>query len=423
MIAAEWIKGTLPRSWSVVRLRDHVIVINGYPFDSQLFSVDTGIPLVRIRDIASQETEVRYAGDIVPEALLSGGEILIGMDGDFNVARWKGAEALLNQRVCSVRPTRTVDARFLFYVLPAPLELINEFTYSTTVKHLSSFDVLKIRIPFPPLREQCAIADYLDRETARLDALVAAKERVIGLLAEKRRSLITRAVTRGLDPRAPLRDSGIPWLGEIPAHWDAIPLIWLTQPDRPIMYGIVLPGPDVGEGIPILKGGNVRPSRMYLESLARTTPEIEAPYARARLRASDLVYSIRGSICDCEIVPSELEDCNITQDVARVAPRSDVDAAWLRYALVCTPIREALAAGSLGAAVRGINICDLKRVRIPTPPPGEQALLVVHLTKTLTRMGMLAQATEQTIALIKERRAALIAAAVTGQIEIPEAIA
>ena len=78
-----------------------------------------------------------------------------------------------------------------------------------------------IELPFRRSHEQRAIADYLDRETARLDGLVAAKERVLGLLAEKRRALITRAVTRGLDPRAPLRDSGIPWLGEIPAHWRA----------------------------------------------------------------------------------------------------------------------------------------------------------------------------------------------------------
>ena len=85
--------------------------------------------------------------------------------------------------------------------------------------------------------EQRAIADYLDRETARLDGLVAAKERVLGLLAEKRRALITRAVTRGLDPRAPLRDSGIPWLGEIPAHWEtASELKWLFR-DRDERYG------------------------------------------------------------------------------------------------------------------------------------------------------------------------------------------
>ena len=84
-------------------------------------------------------------------------------------------------------------------------------------------------VPVPPLPQQRAIADYLDRETARLDALVAAKERVLGLLAEKRRALITRAVTRGLDPRAPLRDSGIPWLGEIPAHWRSMRLRFLMR--------------------------------------------------------------------------------------------------------------------------------------------------------------------------------------------------
>lgn len=128
MIAGEWIRTELPRSWKVARLRDQAKVVNGYPFDSELFTADTGLPLVRIRDIASADTEVRYAGDPVPEALLEGGEILVGMDGDFNVARWQGGEALLNQRVCCVRPGPTIDGRFLYYVLPAPLSLINEFT-------------------------------------------------------------------------------------------------------------------------------------------------------------------------------------------------------------------------------------------------------------------------------------------------------
>jgi type I restriction enzyme S subunit len=192
----------------------------------------------------------------------------------------------------------------------------------------------------------------------------------------------------------------------------------LTQPDRPIMYGIVLPGPDVGDGVPILKGGNVRPDRMKLASLARTTPEIESPYARARLREGDLVYSIRGSIGDCELVPRELQGSNITQDVARVAPRADISASWLRYSLLSEPIRQALASGSLGAAVRGVNIFDLKRARVPTPPLDEQESLVKYLTTSLDRLDSLASQTQLTIALSNERRAALIAAAVTGKIDV-----
>src|SRR5688572_24084707 len=104
MIRSEWIRTELPPTWKIARVRDHAMITNGYPFDSKLFTPDIGMPLVRIRDIFNAETEVFYSGEPVPEALLEGGEILIGMDGDFNVARWKGGPALLNQRVCSLQP-------------------------------------------------------------------------------------------------------------------------------------------------------------------------------------------------------------------------------------------------------------------------------------------------------------------------------
>ena len=91
---------------------------------------------------------------------------------------------------------------------------------TTGIQNLDTDTYFNQKVPFPPLTQQRTIAAYLDRETARLDALIAAKEHVLGLLTDKHRAFITRAVTRGLDPGAPLRDSGIPWLGEIPAHWE-----------------------------------------------------------------------------------------------------------------------------------------------------------------------------------------------------------
>lgn len=196
----------------------------------------------------------------------------------------------------------------------------------------------------------------------------------------------------------------------------------LVDEARPIMYGIVLPGEDVGVGIPIVKGGNVKPSRLHLPSLARTTPEIEAPYARARLRAGDLVYAIRGTIGDCEPVPTELEGANITQDVARVAPREGVNGSWLRHALLSKPVREALACGSLGAAVRGINIFDLKRVRIPVPPSEERDAIARLLDSDARAIDDLAAGARASIALLRERRAALISAAVTGRIDVRAAV-
>lgn len=270
----------------------------------------------------------------------------------------------------------------------------------------------------PPLSEQTQIAAFLERETAKTDGLIAEQQRLIELLKEKRQAVISRAVTKGLNPKAPMKPSGVEWLGDVPEHWVVTPLKWLTDPARPIMYGIVLPGPDVGEGIPILKGGNVRPSRMNLQSMARTTPAIEAPYARARLKEGDLVYSIRGSIGDCERVPADLEGANITQDVARVAIAKGICASWARWALLASAIRDDLAIGSLGAAVRGINIFDLKRASIPTPPVGEQAAIAAFIDSETAKLEQLSTEARRAIDLLRERRTTLISAAVTGQIDV-----
>jgi len=118
----------------------------------------------------------------------------------------------------------------------------------------------RIQLPIPDLEEQASIAAFLERETAKIDALVTEQEKLIELLVEKRQALISHTVTKGLKADARLKDSGVEWLGQMPAHWTVTPLKWLTDPKRPIMYGIVLPGPDVGEGVPILKGGNVKKS-------------------------------------------------------------------------------------------------------------------------------------------------------------------
>ncbi len=179
---------------------------------------------------------------------------------------------------------------------------------------LSQYAIDNVGVLLPPLQEQQAIAAFLDRETAKIDALIAEQRRLIELLKEKRQATISHAVTKGLNPEVPMKDSGVEWLGNVPRHWMLKPLQHLTPTSRPIMYGIVLPGPNVEEGIPSVKGGDVRPHRLRLDLLNRTTYEIEASYSRSRLVAGDIVFSIRGSIGDAEIVPAEIEGANLTQD-------------------------------------------------------------------------------------------------------------
>jgi type I restriction enzyme, S subunit len=319
------------------------------------------------------------------------------------------------------RPRRDlVDARFLQRCLQATG--IRDQFYSRAVGvtrfALGLSEVGDALVPVAPLTAQRSIAAFLDRKTAAIDQLIGKKERLIELLQEKRQALITQAVTKGLDPSAPMKDSGIESLGNIPTHWRATRLMHLTPVHRQIMYGIVLPGPDVEAGIPIVKSGNCIQARLRPELLSRTTPEIEAPFARARLRPDDIVYAIRGSIGMAAIVPADLEGANLTQDAARIAPRTGINPRWLLYAVQSHAVWSQLAAGVLGATVKGINIRDLKRPFVPAPPRHEQDLIVKELDLAVHRLDALSAATDESIKRLDEYRQALISAAVTGQIDV-----
>jgi len=220
-----------------------------------------------------------------------------------------------------------------------------------------------------------------------------------------------------------MKDSGVEWLGEIPAHWEVKRLWHLTPSDRRIMYGIVLPGPNVDDGVPIVKGGDVSPERLRLERLNRTTREIESGYARSRLRGGDLVYAIRGSIGEVAMVPGELEGANLTQDAARIAYTSATHGPWLVHALKSSAVFAQLEAGALGATICGINIRDLKRACMVVPPHVEQRAIAAFLDRETARIDALVAKVRDAIERLKELRTALISAAVTGKIDVREEVA
>jgi type I restriction enzyme S subunit len=197
----EWL-GEVPEHWRILPVGAVATVVNGYPFDSGAFNTEAGLPLVRIRDLGKCTTEVLYSGVPVRQAEISSQDVLIGMDGDFNVGRWRGdGVALLNQRMCCIRGESPSLTRLLEYLLPIPLDAINAVTFSTTVKHLSSSQVAKTRFAIPPPGEVTAILAFLDRETAKIDGLVNEAQSAITLLTERRSALISAAVTGQIDVR------------------------------------------------------------------------------------------------------------------------------------------------------------------------------------------------------------------------------
>ena len=418
----------MPEHWAVTRLRDVAELINGYPFDSELFDQSEGIPLVRIRDLFTLATEVKWSGDPVPAAEIGDGDILIGMDGDFKVAWWTHGPALLNQRLCCARALSAgISQRFLFYCLPFPLRALNEVTYATTVKHLSSLDVLKFRLPLPPPHEQRAIASFLDRETGRIDGLVEKKRLLIERLEEYRTALITRTVTRGLPPEAAraagldpsprLKASGVEWLEDVPANWRVVRLKNIAQ----IRYGLGEPPPEDHDGPPIIRATDVKSGEIKAEGLLRVNADAVPRGRNAFLTAGEILVVRSGAYTgDSAIVPPEYEGSVAGYDiVVRVTAGNPKFVAW--QLLGGTVLDAQFQLRSMRAAQPHLNADDIGETWIVFPPLREQALLSAHLDDESLRVSAVVGQTTKAIDRLLEYRTALISAAVTGKIDVRKA--
>lgn len=428
----DWL-GPIPATWDMARLKHRCRFFGGgTPAKDNAGYWSGDIPWVSPKDMKADVVEDSEE-HISEEGLRNSATRLVGSGAVLVVVR-SGIlrraipvainlrPVALNQDMKAVIPDSGLLADYLAFVIRGNQEaLLAEWRKAgATVESLEQDLLANQLVPIPPVPEQQAIAAFLHRETAKIDALVEKKERLIELLDEKRAATITRAITQGLDSRSPMKDSGVAEIGQIPAHWEAKRLKHLTPDDRPIMYGIVLPGPNVDDGVPIVKGGDVAPGRLRLDLLNRTTPEIESGYRRSRLKAGDVVYAIRGSIGMAEIVPPEVAGANLTQDAARVAPAHGVSSQWLLFALKSRSVFAQLDSGAVGATIRGINIRDLKRAVIPVPPGGEQVAMASQLLRDSAAFDSLVGKVREAGQRLREYRTALISAAVTGKIDIRE---
>lgn len=324
---------------------------------------------------------------------------------------WQGAVGISSYRgivsghyIC-FRPHHSENSRFLNYLFRS-LPYTALFTKLSRGVRPSQIEIDNdglqvLPVVLPEHRKQHLIADHLDRETSRFEALIAKKRRMIELLLEHESALTDELVWRTPYPQVPLKR--------------------LVPEDRKIMYGIVLPGENMESGVLLVKGGDVKPGRLRPDLLSRTDVEIERRYVRSRLKAGDLLFAIRGGIGDVEITPPTISGANITQDVARISPGPQVDPSWLLYALRSTSTQRDVLRRITGATIRGINIEELERIQLPLPPLSVQREVVEHLQRKLTPSELIRNRLRRQADLLTEHRQALITAAVTGELELPGA--
>jgi type I restriction enzyme S subunit len=323
-----------------------------------------------------------------------------------------------------LRPSPQLDKRFLFYAtLTHPFRKLGESTMygAGGQKRVSDDFIRDLTWPIPPLDEQRAIATYLDRETEHIDALIDKKQRLIDLLEEKRTALISRAVTEGLDDDVEMQDSGVEWLGEIPAHWDTVKLKFLS----PTQTVGVVQNPssyfDPEGAVPFILGNNISVQGIDVEEAPRITEESNRELQSTMLRAGDLVAVRVGDPGVTAVIPPELDRSNCGS-VLIIRQDEDFNSTWLAHVMNSRVGEAQIDIVEYGAAQRQFNLGHAVNFRFPVPPKDEQNEIARYLDRKAEHIDSLVDKVRDAIDRLKEYRTALISAAVTGKIDVRDKV-
>ena len=324
-------------------------VLSGFAFKSQQFG-DTGLPIARIRDVVRGFAETYYEGDYDEKYVLESGDILIGMDGDFNLAHWKGGKALLNQRVCKVIPKEDIiDAGYLYYYLPIKLKEIWQSTPFVTVKHLSVKQINDIDIPLPPLPIQKQIAAVLEKADT-LRSQCKQMERELNQLAQS----------------VFLEMFGDPVTN--PKGWGLIPCKELC---RQITVGIVVKPSSyyVEDGVPALRSLNVRDNRINRENWVYFDPVVnETQLQKTRVYTGDVVIVRSGQPGTASVVPPDLDGINAIDILIARPIAEQLNSLYLSSFLNSAGGRQLVLSSERGQIQKHLNVGELGNAQIPVPP-------------------------------------------------------
>ncbi len=424
--------GEVPAHWQVKRLKfvaDFVSRGNApdYVDDgrvkvvSQACIQDTGIDLSRVKYDAATDI-LAYKGKLQQDDVLlnSTGTGTLGRVGLFN-ANDDGLY-IADGHVTIIRDSaHRFVASYLYYFLQPRQDWITTHLSdgATNQIELNREKLRTILVPFPPLAEQQAIAAFLDREAARIDALIAKQTALLALLAEKRQALISEAVTRGLDPSAPRKDSGIEWLGEVPAHWTVKRLKFSVS--TPIQYGANESGEETDVNFPRFIRITDIDSGVLRDDTFRSLPyDLAAPYM---LADGDMLFARSGAtVGKSFLYRSQLGPaCYAGYLIRARVNRAILHESFLYYFVNSGEYWNWINNISIQATIQNVSGEKYANLEVPHPPLAEQQAIAAYLDAETARLDALVAKATQAIALLREHRSALISAAVTGQIDVRRA--
>lgn len=333
-----------------------------------------------------------------------------------------GHEGIVSPAYYVYAPTCDQNLRYMHFALRSSPMIASYASISSGVRpnqwDLDPQTFSRLQVPLPPLAEQSAIADFLDRETAKIDALIAKQEQLIATLREDRIATITHAVTKGLDPNAEMKDSGVEWLGEIPAHWACPQIGMLSSVGNGSTPARENPAYWSNGSIPWLNSSHVNRDEIteadqFVSELA--VKECHLPM----VEPGSVLVGLTGQGKTRGMSSLLLFRCTINQHLAYVTPRYDaVSAPYLRRVLDSAYDTLRDISDENGSTKGGLTCTAIRKLRIPLPPLHEQREITSYVSQRTAKLDALIAKSERMIGVLREYRSALITDAVTGKIDV-----
>ena len=432
----EWL-GEVPEHWRISSLKRLTTRISSgkTPLGGSETYVAEGVLFLRSQNVYDEGLrldDVVFIAPEVDESMASSrvkpGDILLNITGA-SIGRTCAVPAdfppaNVNQHVCAIRLSFPEIVAFLTWFMKA-ISVKAQIDLAQTGaarEGLNFAQIGQLQLALPSQQEALGIAAFLDHETAKIDTLIAEQKSLIALLKEKRQAVISHAVTKGLNPDVPMKDSGVEWLGEVPEHWIHYRLAYACTL---IVDGTHHSPESLSQGDYLyVTAKNIKESGFDFSDATYVAAEAHKEiYDRCPVRAGDVLYIKDGATAGVAMVNTKIEEFSLLSSVAmlRVA-EGLLDSRFLAYQLNSRGFRSDALAKVLGGAMTRFTLDAISRFIVVVPRIEEQLAIVSFLDRETAKLTTLTSEAKNTVALLRERRSALISAAVTGKIDVRDRV-
>jgi type I restriction enzyme S subunit len=426
MSAPNW-PDAVPPSWAVAPLYARYEVQLGKMLDTARFTGTSARPYLRNIDVQWDSINVTDLPVMDFESRdrlkfsLRPGDLLVCEGGDIGrTAIWRGEleECYFQKAIHRLRPLCSAECpRYLYYALRAAADygLFAADSNPNTIPHLTAEKLRRHRFPFPPANEQRAIADFLDRETAKVDDLIARKQQLLILLQSQQDALVRQFVV-GQDLDVPKRRSRYSWLGDVPAHWKVLALKRIS---KRVVVGIAEASTHAyaDSGVPLVRTTNVKANKIDTSDLLYINKEFADKNRSKYMRAGDIVTARTGNPGISGVIPTELDGSQCFTMLITTL-REDHVPEFFCYYINSDPARTYFALEGWGTAQINISVPILQMLPTPCPPEKEQRQIAERIKRSMEASERQFNLINEAIERLREHRSSLISAAVTGQIDV-----